>query len=609
MPQSHDAIVSAGTYAVTDFALATPPPAATTLSFIATADAELSQTSPTKNAGTASSFRIRAGTPSSPSTYVDYLKFTVSGLAGQTPSGVKLRLYNTDASDDGGSVVAAGNGWTETGITWANAPATTGSALGAAGPVAVSQWADDRPDAGRDPGGRDVHVRPHQPQLEQQLLPEPDRCQQADPRAHDRLRSAAPPPPPPPPPTGPTAAFTATPTTGPAPLAVTVTDGSTGAPTSWSWDFGDGTTSTLAAPATHSYTSPGTYTLRLTVANAGGSSSATRTVTVAAAPPPPPPASRIASMTFEAGRLVDPTTGATKVSGTATLVTAAPLVGVDSAGISSSTAYLERSWTANDDVYVSAVIRFAARPTGAVRVLQISNAGTTVGNLQLQPNGALRLRKDSTTIGVDSAPLSAGVAYRIAIHQKRGTGADAVLEGFVAPLGTGLGTPFASQLEPDLDDRRRSAPDRGHVRRGARRRDRRRLRRHVQPAGHARDRHAARLARQAAGPGPRGGPLRLPVDLRLARRRRATRGSGAVALHEPADPADRVLELLVRGRVAGPDVALPARPERRARDHRDPLLGQQSLGEGLRRQAGRGRHLGEGVERAARLERPEPEAR
>ena len=35
----------------------------------------------------------------------------------------------------------------------------------------------------------------------------------------------------------------------------------------------------------------------------------------------------------------------------------------------------------------------------------------------------------------------------------------------------------------------------------------------------------------------------------------------AVALHEPSDPAERLLEPLVRGRVAHPDVAGPGRPE------------------------------------------------
>jgi PKD repeat protein len=77
----------------------------------------------------------------------------------------------------------------------------------------------------------------------------------------------------------PVAAFSATPTSGPAPLAVTFTDASTGSITTWAWDFGDGSTSTLRQP-TYTYTTPGTYTVKLTVSGAGGSTSATKTITV-----------------------------------------------------------------------------------------------------------------------------------------------------------------------------------------------------------------------------------------------------------------------------------------------------------------------------------------
>ena len=66
----------------------------------------------------------------------------------------------------------------------------------------------------------------------------------------------------------PTAAFTATPTSGTAPLAVQFADASTGSPTSWSWNFGDGGTSTLQNPA-HVYSGEGTYTVTLTVSRSG----------------------------------------------------------------------------------------------------------------------------------------------------------------------------------------------------------------------------------------------------------------------------------------------------------------------------------------------------
>jgi PKD repeat protein len=78
------------------------------------------------------------------------------------------------------------------------------------------------------------------------------------------------------PPVAPVAAFTATPTSGTAPVAVDFTDTSTGTPTSWSWDFGDGTTSTNQNPA-HTYNAAGTYTVTLTATNATGSDTTTKT--------------------------------------------------------------------------------------------------------------------------------------------------------------------------------------------------------------------------------------------------------------------------------------------------------------------------------------------
>jgi PKD repeat protein len=75
----------------------------------------------------------------------------------------------------------------------------------------------------------------------------------------------------------PVADFTATPTSGTAPLSVAFEDDSGGgAATSWTWDFGDGSTSTDRNP-THTYTAPGTYTVSLTATNARGSDSETKT--------------------------------------------------------------------------------------------------------------------------------------------------------------------------------------------------------------------------------------------------------------------------------------------------------------------------------------------
>jgi Tol biopolymer transport system component len=74
---------------------------------------------------------------------------------------------------------------------------------------------------------------------------------------------------------GPGADFSATPTTGTAPLPVNFTDLSTNDPTSWLWTFGDGGTSTAQHPS-HQYSNPGDYTVTLVATNAFGSASQTK---------------------------------------------------------------------------------------------------------------------------------------------------------------------------------------------------------------------------------------------------------------------------------------------------------------------------------------------
>ncbi|AKJ39676.1 DUF3344 domain-containing protein [Methanosarcina barkeri] len=72
----------------------------------------------------------------------------------------------------------------------------------------------------------------------------------------------------------PVAAFSASPTSGKAPLKVTFTDKSTGTPTKWKWNFGDGKISSKQNPV-HKYYKAGKYTVTLTVSNAAGSNTKT----------------------------------------------------------------------------------------------------------------------------------------------------------------------------------------------------------------------------------------------------------------------------------------------------------------------------------------------
>lgn len=73
----------------------------------------------------------------------------------------------------------------------------------------------------------------------------------------------------------PVAAFSASPTSGYAPLKVQFTDKSKYLPTSWKWSFGDGTYSTAKNPV-HTYSKVGKYTVTLAVKNSKGSNKITR---------------------------------------------------------------------------------------------------------------------------------------------------------------------------------------------------------------------------------------------------------------------------------------------------------------------------------------------
>ena len=81
----------------------------------------------------------------------------------------------------------------------------------------------------------------------------------------------------------PVASFSASPTTGKAPLRVTFTDESRGTPTSWAWNFGDGGTSAENNPA-HNYSAAGNYTVNMTVTNKNGMDSKTQEIIVQGEP-------------------------------------------------------------------------------------------------------------------------------------------------------------------------------------------------------------------------------------------------------------------------------------------------------------------------------------
>jgi Carboxypeptidase regulatory-like domain/IPT/TIG domain len=127
------AVVNVRTWTSLDFHLA--PSGNAPRSFPAVADALVKTSSPAKNQGSLDYLQVRAPDPE----YRSFVKFDVSGVSGAVES-AKVWLYVTDPSPDGGALYYVGNTWTETSLTWNNAPALTGAPLGQAGSVQAGNW-------------------------------------------------------------------------------------------------------------------------------------------------------------------------------------------------------------------------------------------------------------------------------------------------------------------------------------------------------------------------------------------------------------------------------------------------------------------------------------
>ena len=240
------------------------------VAFQAVADAKVRSSSSDTNYGLDDGLRIKDGS----SIYDSFMKFDVTGLDGAVASAV-LRIYVTDGGDDGGTLYEVDNGWTETGVTWNNAPSIGGAPLGSARAVSAG-WIEFDVSAVVTGGGTysfaltsddssSVYFSSREGANPPELLVE----------SGDQV--------------APTADFGAAPRSGGTPLSVDFTDLSSGAPTSWAWTFGDGGSSTAQHP-THVYTSAGTYAVSLAATNAEGSDTTTRAGYVVVTTPLPPTA-------------------------------------------------------------------------------------------------------------------------------------------------------------------------------------------------------------------------------------------------------------------------------------------------------------------------------
>jgi hypothetical protein len=117
-------------------ATAAPTSAGNTFSFGPVADTYVQSDTPTINYGSSTQFV----TDNSPIRNM-LIKFNVSGVGTQTVVSAKLRIYCVDPSPFGGEFHrVADTSWSETGVSWNNAPSADANILGTLGKVSAGIW-------------------------------------------------------------------------------------------------------------------------------------------------------------------------------------------------------------------------------------------------------------------------------------------------------------------------------------------------------------------------------------------------------------------------------------------------------------------------------------
>jgi PKD repeat protein len=254
--------------------------AAADLTFTPAADAHVNSGSPSGNYGGLTTMKVREGSGSSADpAYRGYLRFTVAGLSGPAAS-VKLRLFVTDASANSLGVYPIGNTtWTETGLTYANAPAITGSPIASTTAPVANAYVEVPLPLSAVPGNGPISFAIKSAGTDSAIIA--TREVAANPPQLVVTSSAGPVPP--------VAEFTGNPTSGPVGQSVAFdSSASQGSGLAYAWSFGDGSTPPEASQANpvHQYTTAGTFTVALTVTNGNGSSTRTRPAYVTIGNPP-----------------------------------------------------------------------------------------------------------------------------------------------------------------------------------------------------------------------------------------------------------------------------------------------------------------------------------
>ena len=351
--------------------------AAADLTFTPSADAHVNSGSPASNYGGLTTMKVREGNGSAADpAYRGYLRFSVTGLTSGASS-AKLRLFVTDASASSQGVYPIGNtSWTETGLTYGNAPPISGSALASTTAPLANAYLEIALPASAVPGNGPVAFAIKSVGTDSAIFATREGA--AHPPQLIVTPNAGPAPP--------VAEFTGSPTSGPVGQSVTFdSSGSQGSGLTYAWSFGDGTTPPEASQANpvHQYASAGTFAVALTVSNANGSNTRTRPGYITIGNPPNPP---VASFT------------ATPGSGTAPL-----LVAFDGTG--STGANLTYAWNFGDPASGAANTSTLPKPTHTFA------AGTYQVRLTVS-NGNGTNTSRSTTIAV--VPASGGSSIIVA---------------------------------------------------------------------------------------------------------------------------------------------------------------------------------------------------
>ncbi len=231
------------------------PPTGPELVVTPAGDAPVYSARSTRNYASATTLRVRDGS----SDYKSFLQFSVEDLGCAIVDRATLRLKVTDDGSDGGAVYQAPNSWTESTVTWSNAPEVTGVALDSAGAVQVGQWVElDVTDAVTGNGLVSFALQ----NASSNIVKYSSREGAAPPQLLISYHSTGT--------STPAAAFTTQPLSVRTGAVVQFNDQSTGCPSTWVWDFGDGGTSNERNPS-HVYHAPGLYTVELRAANGAGS--------------------------------------------------------------------------------------------------------------------------------------------------------------------------------------------------------------------------------------------------------------------------------------------------------------------------------------------------